>query len=496
MVIIITGFSWVWKNEVSLVNAALLYQVPVTFSAFWWGRWPSYFTALCGVAAFDFFFISPIFTFTVDDLRNFWSFITFLLVAFVIGGQTDLLRAESENARMREKSTQALYDFSREIAAVIDLKSIAEKLVTRAGETTGRSFIVLLPDGANQLKIWAGYDPVAIEAVPALGAADLAAVAWSYREGQKAGRTQDKWQESRLLHIPLRTADATVGILSVDVSGKPVSPEESRIFESWANLAAVAVERAQLTEKARQAELLVDSERLRNALFNAMSHDLRTPLASIIGSSATLLESEELYSADARRELLETIHDGSVRMERVVTNLLDTARLESGMMQLKYDWCAFEDIVGVALRQLRDLAKHYRIKTGIDPKLPLLWADCVLIEQVLVNLMDNAMKYSIYGTEIIVQAVGADENIVISVSDEGCGIPADEQERVFDKFYRIQQQTRIVGTGLGLSICKAIVQAHGGRIWNEKRASRGAVFCFSIPINRPSGGSKEELQQQ
>lgn len=491
LVVATTGFNWIWKSELSHVNAALLYQVPVTLSAFWWGRWPSYFTAICSVAAFNFFFVSPIFTFSVDDLRDYWIFVTILLVAFVIGGQTELLRAETETARQRERTTRALYDFSKDVAAVIDLHRITEKLVSRAGETTGRRFLVLLPDSAGKLTTWARYDPLSASKEEDLSPAEQQVGQWAFEHGKRAGRTTGVSADADYLHISLRTPDSIVGVLCVDLSGYETVPEEQRIYEAWANLAAVAVERAQLTEKARQAETLVASNRLRNALFNSMSHDLRTPLASIIGSSSTLLESEELYTPAARRELLETIQDGAVRMERVVTNLLDTARLESGMMQLKYDWCDFEDVIGVVLHQLRDISKHHKIETSIEPELPLLWADSVLVEQVLVNLLDNAMKYSGYGKGIRVEARRDEENVRVSVLDEGCGIPATEQSRVFDKFYRLQQSVRIVGTGLGLSICKAIIQAHGGRIWVQNREVRGAAFHFTLPTKANDGMKKE-----
>jgi len=468
--------------DIEIVNIALLYQLPVTMSAFWWGRWPSYFTALCGVATFDFLFVPPTLTFTVTDVRYLWSFFTFLIVAFVIGGRTELLRKEAAFARQRERSTRAVYEFSREIAAVIDLQLISNGLVKQAAETVGRAIAVMLPDQAGKLSVWAQYYPQKNITVPSLDdSSETAVAAWTFEHGEAAGRSTDTLPSANFLYIPLKTAENVVGVLAIHVENQKIVPEEKRLIDAWAGLAAIAVERVKLAEQAREAALFVESDRLRTALFNSISHELRTPLASILGSVSTLLETEGIYSEAARRELLENIEEGAVRMERVVSNLLDTARLESGMVQLKLDWCDTEDVIGTALQRLRDITQRYTLDIKVAPDIPIIKADCVLLEQVLINLIDNAMKYSSRGSSILITADYEGKWVKISVSDKGVGIPEEDLVKVFDKFYRVQQPKHVSGTGLGLSICKGIIEAHGGSIWAERRPAGGTTISFQIP---------------
>lgn len=476
--------SWL-RDYMELVNIPLLYQLPVTLSAFWWGRWPAYFTALCGVAAFDFLFVPPFYTFTVADFRYLWSFVTFLIIAFVIGKRTEFLRTEATLAQQRERTARALYGFSKEIAAVIDLKAIARGLVKQASETVERAIVVLMPDGSGKLTAVAQYNPSdsgnywrALD-----DPSEAAVAAWSFQHGTPAGRTTDTLPGANYLYMPLKTTDNIVGIMGVHLSEKALAPEEKRLIDAWTGLAALAIERVQLTQKAREAALLTEADRLRNALFNSISHELKTPLASIIGSVSVLLEPEGVYSASAKTELLENIRDGAVRMERIVNNLLDTARLESGMMKLKIDWCDMEDIIGTALQRIGEAAGRYKIDIRIEPDLPLLKGDCVLLEQVLLNLLDNAMKYSPAESTIMVTAQSYDKQIKVSVLDRGSGIPEEDLAKVFDKFYRVQQPRKVSGTGLGLSICKGIVDQHAGAIWAERRPGGGSMISFTVPAH-------------
>lgn len=482
MTLVVTLFCFLMKNQIELVNIALLYQLPVTMSAFWWGRWPSYFTGICGVAAFDFLFVPPVYTFSVYDMRYLWSFITFLIVAFVIGGRTEFLRAEAASARQRERSTRALYEFSKDIAAVIDISIIAHGLAKQAADTVDRAIVVMMPDNSGKLVVWAQHFPKPEEQSQPLNDSSEAAVAiWAFEHGQVAGRSTDTLPGARYLYIPLKANDNVVGVIGVQVAENKLMPEEKRLIDAWTGLAALAIERVRLAEKARQAALLTDSDRLRTALFNSISHELKTPLSSIIGSVSTLLEEGGVYTEAARRELLENIQDGAARMERVVANLLDTARLESGMMRLKIDWCDIEDILGTALQRLGDRIQQYELNVRVDDDLPLIKADCVLLELVVLNLIDNAMKYSHKGSEIVISAQREGSMIQISVFDAGTGIPEEDLSRVFDKFYRVNHPNQISGTGLGLSICKGVIEAHGGSIWAERRAGGGTIISFRVP---------------
>jgi len=498
MVAAVTIFSWLLRDQIEFVNVGLLYQLPVVLVAYWWGRWPSYFAAVIGVLAFDFLFVPPIFTFTVDDIRFVWSFVTFLVVAFIIGGRTELLRYEAAAARMREKNTRALFEFSREIVAVIDMDTIAGELAEQAADALDRAVLVLLPDEAGRLAVRAEYQPgtghvIATQSKGSMADSSEAAVAmWVYEHREVAGRSTETLSGAQYLYLPLNTADNAVGVLAIRIIERFITPEQRRLMDVWAGLAAIAIERVKLTEKAREATVLLESDRLQTALFNSISHELRTPLASIMGSASTLVDGVVIYSPEERLELLENIKDGASRMDRVVANLLDTARLESGMLQLKTDWCDIQDIIGAALSRLPEQIKDRKLDFSVPEGLPLLRGDCVLLEQVVINLVDNACKYSPPASPIEIKVSSSQDRLRVSVADRGIGIPQAELAQVFDKFYRVKHRlSGIAGTGLGLSICKAIVEAHGGSIWAETRRDGGAIVSFTLPTNSVGGVSNQ-----
>lgn len=487
MILVVTLFV-LFTHERELINIVLLYQLPVTLSAYWWGRWPSYITAFTSMLVFDFLFIPPTFTLSVDDARYIWSFITFLIVAFVIGGRTELLRNEALNADQRARSIEALYLFSREIAAVVDLESIIHKLASHVSETLCKKAQVILPDESGQLLVWVEHDPLRSclnenEVAPILETSpEYSAANWAFRNGQCAGQSCGFFPEVEYMYLPMLSQETVVGLLAVAVDKKAIAPEQRQLLEAWAGLAAIAIERIRLVKKTQDTALLLESDKLRTALLNSVSHELRTPLSSIIGSASTLLESEIDYSPQDQRELLINIQDGAIRMERVVANLLDTARLESGMVHLKLDWCDLEDVVGTSLRRLREAVRNRNINVIAADAIPMVQADSVLLEQVLINLIDNAIKYSPPETPIDIEVTTAADKVVVSVSDRGIGIPTDELVHIFSKFYRIQRPSfRVSGTGLGLSICNGIVDAHGGTIWAECRKGGGTTISFSLP---------------
>ncbi len=485
-------------QESELINIALLYQLPVTLSAFWWGRWPSYFTAFTSILVFNFLFIPPTFTFSVEDVRHLWSFATFLVVAFVIGGRTETLRNEAFSASQRERSTEALYQFSREIAAVTDLKMIINILATQVSDTLCQRTRIILPDDSGQLTIRADRSPACDgsnsepKCEDRLSDSEITAAKWTYGSGLPSGPSSQTFPESEYLYLPMNSRESVVGLLAVRVNKNLIAAEQSQLLEAWAGLAAIAIERSRLMEKQREASLLLESDKLRTALLNSVSHELRTPLASIIGSVSTLLESDTLYSTQDRHELLENIQAGANRMERVVSNLLDSARLESGMVQLKMDWCDLEDVIGTSLRRLREAICHRTIHFTACTPLPMVRADSVLLEQVLINLIDNALKYSAPESPIDIDISNAADMAVVSVSDRGIGIPSEELSNIFSKFYRVRRlEYRVDGTGLGLSICKGIIEAHGGEIWAENRPGGGTILHFSLPSELKSASKLE-----
>ena len=483
LIALVTAGSWLWRDYVEPVHVIMLYLLPVLLSAVWWGKGPSYVTALCSVLLFDFFFTLPIFSLNVSDHRYMWSLPLFLLVAFIIGGQTEKIRVEAKLARQREKSTRALYTFSREIAAVVDINVIVRNLADQSCQALEHSVTVFLPQKDNKL-VLAGRAGITASGIDA---SELAVAIWAYEHGEIAGRCTETLPGAQYMYLPLTTSGNTVGVLGIHIQEKLLTAVQSRLIEAWAGLAAIAVERVNLAEQAGQAALLVSSDKLRTALFNSISHELRTPLASIIGAISSLLDTEGIYSGADRTELLETVQEGAARMDRLVANLLDTARLESGMMQLKKDWCDVEDVIGIALRRVDKCIEGRPLLINIPETLPLVRADCVLLEQVLVNLLDNACKYSGNASEIAITASQDEAEVKISVADRGAGIPTEYLAQIFDKFYRVEQPKSVSGTGLGLSICKGIIEAHGGYIQAENRSGGGTIMTFAIPfVEQPS----------
>jgi two-component system sensor histidine kinase KdpD len=486
MTAVVTLVCWWGKEELEKVNIALLYLLPVLFSAVWWGRWPSYITAILSVLIFDFLFVPPVLTFTVMDARYLWSFIIFLVISFVIGGRTEMLRREVRLTRQREKSIRTLYEFSRQIAAIIDIQQIARTFVQHTGAAMERNTVLLLPGDSGKLAV-VGWHEVGKQAgqlgQTILPESEYAVASWVMANGQVAGRSTETLPGADFLFVPLIVEKRTVGVFGIDLGQQKITQEERQLIYAWAGLAAIAVERGNLSEAARQAELLKESDQLRTALFNSVSHELRTPIAEIGAAVSALLDAGVHYSQEIRQELLETVKDSTHRMERVVANLLDTARLESGLLTLKVDWCDIEDIVGAAIRRMGELTQKHTVQTSVAPELPLLRADCVLLEHVLVNLMDNAVKYSSAGSTILISAKQKNQDIVVSIQDSGIGIPEQDTTKIFDKFYRVQHQTvKVAGTGLGLSICKSIVEAHGGKIWAKNAPGGGAIIFFALPV--------------
>ena len=478
------------SREIELINIALFYQLPVILSAFWWGRWPSYFTAVISMIAFDFLFIPPTFTLSVDDVRYVWSFVTFLLVAFIIGGRTEVLMNEAAAASQRERSTAALYQFSREIAAIVDLDAIVQKLAMQVADTLGLRTRVILPDENGGLTVRADHKPPQASTdtsandpePPTLSAPELAAASWSFSQNKPAGPTTNRFATVDFLYFPMATPAAVAGLLAVQLKTAAIAGEHLNLLKAWAGLAAVAMERACLIAKQREASLLLESDKLRTALLNSVSHELRTPLSSIIGSVSTLLDSESLYSSQDRHDLLINIQDGAHRMDRVVANLLDSARLESGMTHLKLDWCDLEDVIGASLHRLRDVIRNREIRFSGSSHVAMIRADSVLLEQVMINLIDNSLKYSLPATPIDIAVTAGSDKLSITVADRGLGIPPNELPHIFDKFYRIRLPAyRVDGTGLGLSICKAIIEAHGGEIQAQNRPGGGAVMTVTLP---------------
>ncbi|HSJ53405.1 MAG TPA: ATP-binding protein, partial [Anaerolineae bacterium] len=373
----------------------------------------------------------------------------------------------------------ALYTLSRDLALALNMDTIVQVVVEHVSETFGRQAAVFLAQDET-LELSGASPGFSLEE----GELDVAL--WAYRNGSEAGRGTGLNPSARARFMPLSTASGAVGVLAVQpyALGNPLSVEQRQFLDTFASQAALAIERARLAERAADAEVLQATERLQTALLNSISHDLRTPLVSIVGALSSLQEDGEGLDLAYRRSLVDNAREEAERLNRLVGNLLDMTRIEAGALRLVREPCDVQDLAGAAMEHLRERLADRHVLVDVPSNLPLVPMDFVLMEQVLVNLLDNALKYSPPELPIELRAWVEGAEARMDVADNATQIPASELGRVFDKFYRVQYPRQVSGTGLGLSICKGIVEAHGGRIWAEHRPGGGNVLRIALPLDQ------------
>ncbi|HEX3044081.1 MAG TPA: DUF4118 domain-containing protein [Bacillota bacterium] len=476
----ITYLSTVIHSIFDQTNIALLYLLPVLLAAVRWGLGVSIFTSILGVLAFDFFFVPPQLNITVSDLRYLLSFLVFLTVALITSTIATRLRDQVKEARQRESRTAALYALSSKITAETDLEKVLYTIVKMVTEIIDCSSFILIPDGCGNLSVKANTDS---RITAWLQNEDLTAAKWAFEKERISGKGTLAFELAQGIYFPLKAESRILGVLGLlyKESKQVLSSEQQCLVEAFANLTAVTIMRLQLAEETRQIRYLEESEKLRLALFNSISHDLRTPLASIIGAVTGLLDEGEIYNSEEQRALLKTVKDGGLRLNRVIENLFDMARLESGRLRLNKEWCDLQDILGVVLRQMHELISERKITINCPQNIPLIQADQKLIEQVFINLLENAVKYSPDHSEIQITIGWSETEVIVSIADQGPGIPEADQVRIFDEFYRLSSPKPTHGSGLGLAICKGIIEAHDGRIWVDAGPGAGSRFSFSLP---------------
>jgi two-component system sensor histidine kinase KdpD len=428
------------------------------------------------VAAFDFFFVPPEFTFAVSDVRYLLTFLVMLIVGVVISGLTVRTRAQAEAAHHREQRTAALYAMSRELAGARGVDALLGIAVRHVAEVFHSQVVMLLPGGDGLLASWSGGQ-FEVEAN------DLGVGRWVYEHRQPAGLGTATLPGASALYVPLTGSAGAVGVLGVRPADRHAMEEPERLhqLETFASQTALALERARLAEEAQAAQVRIETEQLRNSLLSSVSHDLRTPLATITGAASTLLQDGARLDDDTRQGLLDSVHEEAERLNRLVQNLLEMTRLESGVVPLRKELHPPEEIIGAALGRLGKRLGGRRVTTKVPPDLPLVPMDDVLIEQVLLNLLDNAIKYTPPDSPIEIIATATDQALTIEVADRGPGLRAGDEDKVFEKFYR-GNRVAAGGAGLGLAICRGIVQAHGGRIWAQNLPEGGVAFLFTLPL--------------
>ena len=459
-------------------NLIMVYLVGVMWVAVRLGRGPAVLASVISVAAFDFFFVPPLFTLAISDTQYLVTFAVMLGAAILIGTLGARLRAQVQAARVDERRSDALAKLSGELVAIQDRRRILEASLRHLQDIFESRAVVLLPDAAGRLSVAAGDAGLLGQDGRERGVAQ-----WAFDAGQAAGLGTTTLPGSRCLHLPLRGSRGELGILAVapvDIR-RLMAPDTFRLLQAFANQTALALERGALADQAEGVRVEHETERLRSALLSSVSHDLRTPLAVITGVTSALLEDEASLSTEERREMLRTAAEEAARLNRLVGNLLAMTRLESGALQIRRSWHSIEELIGAALHRLDPLREGRPITVVAPPELPLVSVDDVLIEQVLFNLVENALKHAPSPQPIQVLARAGTGEVQVTVRDRGPGLAPGTEDLVFDKFYRGAEGST-AGVGLGLAICRGIVEAHGGRIRAANATGGGAEFTFTLPI--------------
>ena len=461
-------------------NLGLVFLMAVLASAITSGLWPALYACFASALAFNFFFLEPRHTLTISDPESVVALVIFLIVAVTASNLAARLHRQAGAARQRARMTENLYQFSRKLAGTGTLDDVLWATAYQIAAMLRLRVVVLMPDG-DTLAVKVGYPPD-----DTLVDADIAAARWAWEHEQPAGRGAYTLPGAKRLYMPLRTGRTPIGVIGLD-NDKPgplLTPEEQRLFDALADQAAVAIERIQLVADVERARLAAEADRLRTALLSSISHDLKTPLAGILGAAGTLKDYDASLPDTDRAELVSTIIEESERLHRFIGNLLDMTRLESGAMQPNASLHFPGDIVGSALRRAGRLLARHKVEVALPPDLPMLKVDAVLFEQVVFNLLDNAAKYAPPASTIAIQGWRDGRNVMLRLVDEGPGIPPEDLERIFDSFYRVRKTDHVpAGTGLGLAICRGFVEAMGGTISATNRADRsGAIFTIRLPI--------------
>jgi two-component system sensor histidine kinase KdpD len=491
VVLACTTVSWTMFPYFGVANLIMVYLLGVTIVATRWGRGPSVLASLLSVAAFDFFFIPPYFSFAVSDIQYVWTFAVMLVVALLLSGLAAKTRQQVQATSQNLRRTAALYAMSRDFATQRGLDKLSALAAQHIREVFESQVAIFIPDQTGRVVLQRSGG-LFFELDPK----EAGVAQWVFDHRQPAGPGTDTLPGASALYLPLIGSRGPTGVIAIRPTQptRLLDPEQLRLLETFASQTALAIERARLAEEAQRAHVQAETERMRSAILSSVSHDLRTPLAAITGSASSLLESGEHLDAPSRRELAHAIYEEAYRLDRLLKNLLDITRLEAGAMQLQKEWHPLEEIVGSALTRLEQRLGDRQIRTDFPPDLPLLQLDGVLVEQVIINLMENALKYAPPKSEIELSARKTDGAVLFEIADRGPGLSPGDEQRIFEKFYRADP-AREGGVGLGLTICRGIIDAHGGRIWGESRPGEGAVFRFTLPMETYEPGTEPAAER-
>lgn len=468
------------RDVLELSNIVMIFLLAVVGVGLRYGRGPAVAAAFFGVALFDFFFVQPRFSFAVSDVQYLLTFGVMLAVALTIGQLTAGLKVQAAAAMQRERRVRRFYEMTRDLSAALLPAQVAEIGARFVAAEFGARCALYATDGHDELQRLPGGEAEADEGV----------VSWAFRHGRAAGAGTDTLPASRCLVLPLKAPMRVRGVLAIEAGDTAaLGPETMRLMETCASLLAISLERLHYVDVAQQSALQIESERLRNSLLSAISHDLRTPLAALVGLADTLAIAPP---GPAPRGLVEAIRESARRMAALVGNLLDMARLQAGAVRLRRAWQPLEEVVGSALAACRPVLQGRPVTVTLADGLPLLSLDAVLFERVLVNLLENAARYTPAGSALAIHAEALDDSVRLVVDDHGPGLPPGREEALFEKFERGDRESATPGVGLGLAISRAIVQAHGGTIRGANRLEAGRVAGARFTIELPRGTPPED----
>jgi two-component system sensor histidine kinase KdpD len=470
-------------------NLAMIFLLGVALIASRFGRGPSIFASVLGVLVFDFFFVTPYHSFAVSDTQYLITLGAMLAVAMLISNLTANVRSQAKVAAHRERRAAMLYAMSKDLAAAASEGEIVRTAVRHIYVEFGSKNVILFPDAHGRIV----YPQE--ESIPeSLRQADLSVAQWVFDHNELAGQGTTTLPGAKAVYFPIDDGSTVLGVLALN----PVNlrrvflPEQQKLLATFLRLIAQALARLRFADQAKKVALQIETEGLRNSLLSSISHDLRTPLATIVGSASTLAEDTGSLKPEDRKELSRAIHDEARRMSNLVSNILDMARLDAGMIRLRKEWYPVEEIIGTVLTRFGKQTAGREVKVTLPPGIPLIYCDAVMIEQVLSNLLENALRYTPPGSPLEIAAEISPEWVEISLADRGPGIPEGLENRLFEKFYRVRDETAQSGVGLGLPICRAIVAVHGGSIRGHNRPGGGAVFAFMLPLDHSPPDALQE----
>lgn len=487
IVALATALCLALRAHLATVDVAMLLLVGVVAVSTRYRRGPALLASVLSTAAFDYLFVPPYYTFDVRDPAYILTFGVMLLVALTISRLTARIREQHQAVAARERRTSMLLSLESDLAAAPDIAALRSIAATHLGRAGGGTAAVILLDELGEDRAAPAWPTEGIFRSPTV----RIAASWALQRGEPTGWGTPNGREVEAMLAPLRTSTDTIGLVAIAPEDSEQAPpeEQAQGLVALVDLLAGALERRLLADRTERARAQVEAEQLRTALLSSLSHDLRTPLAGIEGAASSLLQETAALSPEVQRELLEGILDESRRMTRLITNLLDMIRVQSGTLSVQKSWQPLEEPLGVVLLRLEEDLRAHPVTTRIPDDLPLVPIDELLIEQVLLNLVENAIRYAPPGSPIEITARREEGAVLVEVLDRGPGVPPGQEEAVFERFYRATPADSAgagAGSGLGLTICRGIITAHGGHIWFEPRPGGGAAVRFTLPLKGPS----------